>query len=270
MSTGRAVLALVVALAAANVPRGSVVVDAVPRCADAERQVLHAARAEEAVEVSRGRERLRARLGAVEAFRAVRSEHAGSGNVGARSALAACKHLTTLGLDGEAWLEADAAVRLARTDAILLDAHLERAHAARRSEEWEHALDDYRWCAARTAGERRVEALLRAGEASAELGFVEQARTLWTDAVLDPTPCTETVEVYDRLARDCLERGDPEGAAGWLGACERALHDELVCITPTGTSLRRALIGMRARFELQCLASEAAVRHAPNVDDRDD
>jgi len=248
--------------------RGSLVVDAVPRAPDAARQRAHAEGLIARLESYTGRERLRARLGAIEALRRVRDWHPASGDDGACAALAAALHLGVLGLDDEALAECDAAVRLARDDELHARARFERAHAARRSGAFERACDDYRWCAAHLPHDVAVVAFLRLGDAELARGQAMLARAAWEQAVDLEIASSDTIDVFDRLARDAFERGDREAAAAWLDACARSLGDALRAHTPTGTTLRRALLAMRTRHELACDALErAAYDGASHVDD---
>jgi tetratricopeptide (TPR) repeat protein len=248
--------------------RGSLVVDAVPRAPSAAQQRTHAESLVARLESYTGRERLRARLGAIEALRRVRDWHPASGDDGARAALAAALQLGVLGLDDEALAECDAAVRLARDDELHAAARFERAHAARRSGAFERACDDYRWCAAHLPHDVAVGALLRLGDVELARGDALRARAAWEQGVDLEIASSDTIDVFDRLARDAFERGDREAAAAWLDACARSLGDALRAHTPTGTTLRRALLAMRTRHELACDALErAAYDSASHVDD---
>jgi tetratricopeptide (TPR) repeat protein len=248
--------------------RGSLVVDAVPRAASAAEQLRSADDLLARLESHSGRERLRARLGAIEALRRVREWHPASGDDGARAALAAALQLGVLGLDDEALAECDAAVRLASDDELHAAARLERAHAARRSGAFERACDDYRWCAAHLPHDVAVSALLRLGDAEQARGETLLARAAWEQAIALDVASSDTIDAFDRLARDALTRGDREAAAAWLDACTRALGDALRARTPVGTTLRRALLAMRTRHELACDALErAAYDGASHADD---
>ncbi|QDU86300.1 hypothetical protein Pla163_34510 [Planctomycetes bacterium Pla163] len=249
--------------------RGSIVLDLTPELEDASEQLTHARFVEDGLNGATGRDRLRVRLQTIEAMRAVHGRHAGLDDVRARAALAAGAHLSTLGFGEEALLEHDIAVRLAGDEELRYRARLERARSARRTERWERALVDFRWCAEHSRGAERIEALLYEGEAQERLGFEDLAREVWQRALIDAVPCTATVDVYDRLARAALARGDEDGAATWLEDCRRGLGDALRATTPTGTALRRAVVGMRARYELQCAVGERSVR-APLLTNDDD
>jgi hypothetical protein len=249
--------------------RGSIVLEATPELDDASEQLTHARFVEDGLSGAQGRDRLRARLQTIEALRAVHGRHAGLDDVRARAALDAGAHLSTLGFGDEALLEHDIAVRLAGDDVLRHRARLERARSARRTEQWERALVDFRWCAEHSHGAERTEALLFEGEAQERLGFEDLAREVWQRALIDAVPCTATVDVYDRLARAALARGDEDGAAAWLESCRRGLGDALRATTPTGTALRRAVVGMRARYELQCAVGERSVREPLMTNDDD-
>lgn len=253
-------IATAVSIEPADVARGSIVLDTIPELDNAFEQLTHARFAEDGLSNARGRDRVRVRLQAVEALRAVHSRHGGFDDVRARAALDAAGHLSTLGFGAEALLEHDVAVRLASDTELRLRARLERAQSARRIERWERALADFRWCAEHAHGVERVEALLYEGEAQERLGREDLARQVWQRALVDAPPCAATVDVYDRLARAALARDDEDGAAAWLESCRHGLGDALQAITPSGTALRRAVIGMRARYELQCAVGERSVR----------
>lgn len=233
--------------------------EAIGRAANAHGQWEDALAFEARLAGTSGRARLAARLTAIEAFRRVHTAHGGDDEVRARAALAAGRHLTTLGFDGEAYEQFDAAVRLAIGDAQRFEARAARADASRRAEDWAGAERDYAWCADTGRGVERVVALLRLGDARSALGEPRRAHDAWVRAIELGDACTELVEVYDRVAREALARGDDAAAAGWLEACRAALREPLASRTPQGERIRRAFVAMRARHELRCRAFERAV-----------
>lgn len=256
-----------------DAPEGSVLAEEVPRARNARAQADLALACDERLDGTQGRERLARRLTAVEAHRRVHRSHSGAFDVRAAGALAAGRHLTTLGFHDEAWSEFDAAVRLAAgagtsaSAGLLAAARRERADAARRNGAWEQAAVDYAWCAERTAPHERAQVLLRLGEVQRELGYTALATGTWKRALALGHVDTALVDVYDRLARFALERGDDEEAAGWLEACRAAVRDASRALTPRGQRLRHALVGMRARYELQCRTTDRAARaHASTSD----
>lgn len=240
----------------ADPPRGSVLTEPIVLASDASEQWRVAARVEERLEGTSGRARLAVRLTAIEAYRRVRAGHAGDDGLRFAAALAAGRHLTTLGFHREARSEFAAAYRLATSERERLAAVRERADANRRIGNWAGAREDYVWCADRTRGVDRVVALLRLGEMLRELGEPERAREAWRRAIELEDDCPELIDVYDRLARAALLRGDDAAAAGWLEACRTGLHALLAARTPRGERARRALLSMRARLELHCRAYE--------------
>jgi tetratricopeptide (TPR) repeat protein len=235
---------------------GGLALQSVRRAADAALQLAHGEELVRAALAASDRERLRLRLSAVEALRCVRDWHEDSGDDGARAALLAAEHLGVLGLHGEALAECEAAVRLAADPRLSLQARLERAHAARRVGANARAAEDYRHCAALLVDAERCAALVRLGDVEYAAGRSEHALAAWEQAVAVAVPEPCTIDAYDRLARRALERDDPEAAAAWLERCARALAEPLRELTPRGTQLRRALVGMHTRHELACLALE--------------
>lgn len=60
-----------------------------------------------------------------------------------------------------------------------------------------------------------------------------------------------SIRAFDLLARAAIERGDLEGAAGWLEAARARWSEECQAVTPRGERVRRGLMGMGSVIELR-------------------
>jgi hypothetical protein len=60
-----------------------------------------------------------------------------------------------------------------------------------------------------------------------------------------------SIRAFDLLARAAIERGDLEGAAGWLETARERWSEECRAVTPRGERVRRGLIGMGSVIELR-------------------
>lgn len=147
-----------------------------------------------------------------------------------------------------------------RGSAFRARAGLELGHVERRRGFEERALDAYLSVASDpdTAPDRREEALLWAARVLADDGRAESARRLWWIVAERADDPLQRIRAFDALARDCVERGDPEGAAGVLQRCRNELASESARATERGERVRRALAGMRC---IGAIERAVAARH---------
>ena len=220
----------------------------VPREADAEQQLARARRAKRALWGTTGRARWRARLRALEAYRAVRAHFPEDRQRGAEAAFRAGELWRSGGEDGAAIEEFTIAIELAPTGPFAPRAALEIGHLQRRAGDREAALAAYTavFGDEHAAHRYRAQAALCAGSVHREQGARSLARALWEPVAHGAEDPSLRVSAFDLLALDLIAVGDLEGAAGTLAQCRAALAEDAREDTARGARVRSALMRMRA------------------------
>jgi len=223
------------------------------RMPDAAAQLRRAREAKRALWGTRGAERRRLRERAAEAYRAVRVYFPEARPEGAEAAFRAGE-LWRAGEDDErARREFEVAATLDPGGPFAARAALELGHLEQRAGNHQAALAIYVAVLSdpSAAAPRRDEAALRAGTEHRLLGARELARGLWERVARRAEDPLARVEAFDLLARDLVEDGDLEGAAGMLDRCRRELAPIAREQTRRGERVRRALTDMRALADLR-------------------
>ena len=218
----------------------------VPRLPAAEDQLRFARGAVRAMHGLEGGALVRARMRAVEAYRAVRLHHPTEEALAAEANFRAGELLRAAGLADEALEEFRTARRSSVASPFRGRALLEIGHVHRRDAGSEDALDAY-VALALEADARRVDrdrALLWAGRVHATAGRVRAARRMWTAAAGGAEDPVLRVAAYDELIECWLQAEDLEAAAGQWEECRAALHDVAGEATHEGRRVRRALENM--------------------------
>ena len=225
----------------------------VPRERTARLQLARGQRAKQALTGTRGRERMARRWEAARAYASVRSYFPGDACAGAEGAFRAGELLRGGGDLGEALREFRVARGLCAGGAYHARAMLEIGHLERRLGRAREALDAYAQLYAGTHSPPSVSdaAMLWAGRVHQARGAVEEAWRLWERVARGAEDPVDRVRAYDLLALALIEARDPEGAAGMLERCRRALFDVAQEETQTGERVRRALTHMRAAGDLR-------------------
>lgn len=142
-------------------------------------------------------------------------------------------------------------------------AAIELGLMARRERAFERALTAFQSLLddPEAGGARREEARLWLGRCHADLGRMEAARTEWRWLCEHAEGFAVVIDAHDELAQDLIDRGDLEGAAGWIAAAKLKMSDRALEETERGESVRRALENMHAIRRL-----ERAVRARAAID----
>lgn len=112
---------------------------------------------------------------------------------------------------------------------------------------------------------RREEARLWLGRCHADLGQMDAARTAWRWLCEHAEGTAVVIDAHDELAQDLIDRGDLEGAAGWIAAAKVSMSDRALEETERGEAVRRALENMHA---IRRLERAVRARAAIGVDSR--
>jgi len=224
----------------------------VPRKATAREQLEHAQGLRTALRGSEGPERERARLAAVEAFRAVRELFPTDAQACAEAAFRAGELLRSGGDAEGAQVEFRLARERAGETAWRIRALLELGHLDRRARRPQAALTSYEAVLASDVATRaqKDDASLWVGVVQTALERHDDARRAWlrvAEAGEDPL---DRVRGFDHLALASISRADLEGAAGWLERCRESLADVAAEETRIGERVRSAMADMRAHDAL--------------------
>ena len=237
-----------------------------PRLESARAQFEHA---RELKLSTRGRERMRRRLGAAEAYRSVRRHFPAQREVGGEAAFRAGELLRAGGEEARALDEFGIARELSAGGEFAFRGALETGHILRRRGDPSGALDAYLAVAAdvHAAPRWRDDAAIWSGRVWYETNRVEEARRWWNRVAGGGEDPRDRVRAYDQLALALVDEGELEGAAGMLERCRRELSDVALEETPRGERLRRALTNMRALDVLR--RAIARRRDGVRIDGRD-
>ncbi|MDF1798181.1 MAG: tetratricopeptide repeat protein [Planctomycetota bacterium] len=166
---------------------------------------------------------------------------------GAEAAFRAAELLRAAG-DAEGALEAfEQAARLGRGTPLGARARYEAGHVHRREGRHAEALEAYASVAADPGAEayRRDLAGLWTAKTRLELGDRDGAELCLRRLVGEVADPLTLVRVHDELILILVERGELEGACGWLAACKQAVASPSKELTRRGARVRSALEDLR-------------------------
>lgn len=291
MSGGEAFLALALAWARGDAPRGDTRgVDATrvggprldatapwpadgrrhpPRLASAADEIVRARALKLALYAGTPEEDAKARGWAVEAFRAVRTHHPDRGDLAAEATFRAGELLRAAGAAAEARIEFETVLELAPESRFGPRARLELAHLDRRAGELERALEILHGLVEdpRTEPSIADDARLWWGSCAARLGRFDAARRAWSGVAKHAVDPRERVVAYDCIGLAWLEEGALDRAQETLEQAHRDLAPFSLERSATGERVRRALELMRIARRLAEPAGDARARSAEEEKD---
>ncbi len=209
-----------------------------------------------------GAARARARDALIEALHDVRARYGEIRTVAVQAALCAGELLRGWEEPARARAEFEWAREHAQAAPDRARAILELAHLERRQGRFEAALHGYVDVAAVTGLDAGTLDAARfwQGRVQRDLGRRSEARRTWSALAEAARSPLMRIDAYDELALECVERGDLEGAAGWLDRCRRALQPTAEEASELGASTRNALSRLRAPIALERAIRERVVR----------
>jgi tetratricopeptide (TPR) repeat protein len=233
----------------------------VPRQTSAARQLEHARSIRFSLRGTRGAARERARSRAVRAYRAVRIYYANAPQA-REAAFRAGELLRAAGDVQGARSEFGIAATSGARSPFVARALLELGHIERRARRYQEALSLYERVTADTLAraEYRDRASLWTGRVYELSKRPADAERVWTRVAEEALDPVVRVRAFDSVALLYVRRADPEGAAGVLDLCRRALADTLREETRLGERVRDAVSGMRAVDEIKRIVAERLSR----------
>lgn len=248
-------LCLVVATVCGTVDKPERVVPlevAVPRRQTARYQLEYARRLKERLGERKPAEQTFWRGLAIEAYQAVRVHHPEEKSIAAEAAFRAGELLRATNDVEAAAVEFDVAAELGRGGPFECRALMEHGHLYRRAGELRRALDYFHDVVShRTTSVRlRDDAWFWIGRMQRDLGRFDDAVRAWKTISMGEGDALDRVEAFNWWANLLIDRGDLNGAAGVLNACQLQLLDWSLEETQFGRRVRRALERMRARRRL--------------------
>jgi len=177
---------------------------------------------------------------------------------GAEALEIAGRHLSALGLHGEALEVFDRASEARREPSAALRATLEAAHAARRMGQRTAALKRYQQVreGLRAEPSTRESATYWYAVVSVEDGHSAEAVEAWKSLALGSGDVFLRIDAFDALALHALENDSAEAAAGWLMRCRSELAELALEATERGARVRRCLLRMRALVATKVAVAE--------------
>lgn len=207
----------------------------------------------QALNGQRGDELVQLRLAAVDAYRHVHERWPRSGVVASEAAFRAGELLRSAGEPDAALGQFEIAVGVADGGEFTSRALYEIGHVQRREGRMGLALEAFEELASSAIADDHLRDLASIWYAKvlAETGQMADAERVLKRASKTAKDPVDRIRAFDELILLIVERGDLEGASGWLRDCKLSVAEQSLELTTEGGRVLRALENMRGLKALQ-------------------